>query len=341
MSLRLVESPASEPVENPKRTRAYKLPLLTEMSPEEQRDYVVEAHDAILAARLPHHPELTVKDALLKLPQLILTQKEPPGYGATEPWRGALESDLRILGVQLAAPSSRQTRDLLAQAEATGIVPSREEQDRAIFAKRSDLAPLQVVAGETATPIGYATYQERGVKSELKAAQKPIKHYFDVVPYKIGLPLYHEQYKNLIDMAEVLDNYWPSQANEERARQERRESTKAIARVAADAPDAALARAHHAILNCAIGRGETVRDALRLAQRTEADDAAESLDERREVSRRLRTYAAILEDYGIWLTPDGVHAGEVHDPAKLLRRGAELRVLKPLEAELSGLKLSI
>lgn len=342
MAITLVQTkpPAKvAPAKKKSRNRAFKIPLLSEMSPAQQRAYVEEAHDAILATRLVHRPELTVKEALLLLPQLKLTEQSPSyERKAGQIWSGTLESDLQVLGVQLSIPRSRLVEGVRARAEA-GYDVSKDENLEALREGPFAVPPMYVV-GVTAQPIGYATNLEKTSRPEYRAAQKPIRHYFDVVPaLGWGLPLYHDEFKHLIDMAEVLERHLPVEALEERHRAERRAAKVSVEQLAEDAPNAALAKAFQLILSASIQPRFTVRQAIRIAQHAPHQETA-TVEERMRVRRLRFEYETMLYNSGILVAADGAQGGEIVDPGKLLRL-YELRVLAGMEEQLLGLRLPV
>ena len=337
MSITLVPpTPPQPPVAKKKRTRAFKIPLLTEMSPEAQRAYVEQAHDEILAARLPTHSELTVKKALLLLPQLKLAE---PLHGSGPLWPTALESELQIMGVQLAPPRLRQIDASIAREEA-GFTVTNEKHDQTLDAGPFDLPPMYVVGSVTAQPIGYATHLPKTTQPEFLAAQRPIRKYFDVVPKGWGLPLYHDQFKHLIDMTEVLERHDPWEAEQERRRAERKAAKAAVAQLAEDAPNAALAKAFQLILNASMPASlSSVREAIRRAQHVPPPETATVAE--RMLARRIRFESEkSLYNAGILVVADVAPGGEVVDPERLLRLSG-LRVLAGMEEELLGLKLPV
>lgn len=340
MTIRLVP-PVAAPAPKPKikttrkpRTRAFKYPLLTEMSPDEQRAYVEHAHDAILAARLPTYPDLTVKEALLLYPQLKLAERAE-GYQHTPGalWSGWLERDLEVLGVQLSPPRDR----LLAPLEAAvlaGYEVDDSEFGLAMRAGRFDLPAMHVI-GVTERPIGYAVCPDKPSNSAQRASQKPILHFYDVVPLQWGLPLYHEPYKHLIDMTEVLERHQPWQALKEREAAEKRATKAAVAQLAEDAPAAALARSFKLIMSARLEFSFTVREAIRSAQHTAEEDSRPF--DKRMVAWQVRThYATALAKAGILMRQDG--SADVVAPDKLVQV-PELRVLSDIAEQLQGLRL--
>lgn len=157
MALTLI--PSSSPVEasTPATAPAFKIPILTEMSRAEQRAFLTDAHDAILAVQLPKLG-VTVKEALLRL---AIIKAISPEY-TVEAYQ--IERALRLFNVQLAKPLRKRRDEYLAAAEtlishgyseekAAELLKS--EHDAMWSAGGNDLQGLHTVGGEGPTPIGY------------------------------------------------------------------------------------------------------------------------------------------------------------------------------------------
>ena len=201
----------------------FKIPLLTEMSPAEQRAFILEAHDAVLAHPLtlpdwtPSDVGMTVEEGL----KVMLRNKlNPPDRNDREAFRAA--SALEYLGIELTPSRSRKLAELPSAFE--GIVAGEEEKYTPLFDEAWRTVPNTVtgpraVVGESATPIGYITRNLNGWFKAAKSARKPLIRYYDLF-HELGFPLYSKTYRHLIDVAEVLAHYKPWHALDERNRYE-------------------------------------------------------------------------------------------------------------------------
>lgn len=307
VALALVNTAPPVPAPKSKRKpRSFMIPLLTEMTPEEQQAFVLEAHDAILALQLPK-AQMTVKEALLTLASGVDRPYRTPAY-----W---IEHDLRMLRVQVAPQ---------VHLHQCTTIDEYTSKNRALYSPQG-----LAVAGESAKPIGYVIGYAEDYPSA-KALAKPLKKYYDVLAscngfVGIGFPLYHTSYRHLVDVACVLENYRPWLAEGERDRRAAKVAREQVEELSAESPEAVARRAHKAILERPLGRELSVRQALVLA-RTPVAPAGEdeSIHDYIQRFREQQIYQFILSDCGIQALPEGAPcAGIVVHPGKLTSKGLQ------------------
>ncbi len=287
----------------------YKIPLLTEMSPAEQRAFILEAHDAVLAHPLtlpdwtPSDVGMTVEEGLKVL---LRSKLSPPDPHDDEAFR--VEQALKYLGIEL-TPS--RTRKLAELPSPTDDNFDAEEYSKlhaaALYTVPNVVSGPRAIDGESATPLGYIT---RGLNSWYKAAKtarKPLLKYYDLFDLR-GFPLYSKSYRHLIDFNEVLANYKPYLAEAERDKHALKVKRATVRQLEEEAPEVVHLRAHNLILGSKLDSRTTIRDALVKARTDE--DASE---------RRMWRFR--LQDVGIEVQYDvATCAGVVVHPDKLVSR---------------------
>lgn len=289
----------------------FKIPLLTEMSPAEQRAFILEAHDAVLAHPLtlpdwtPSEVGMTVEEGL----KVMLRNKlNPPDPHDKEAFR--VEQALSYLGIELTPSRTRKLAELPRGEDVIDEeleVEYKQRYDAALFTVPNTVSGPRAIVGESATPIGYIT---RGLNSWFKAAkiaQKPLLKYYDLF-HSLGFPLYSKSYRHLIDFNEVLANYKPYLAEAERDKHALKLKRATVRQLEDEAPEIVRLRAHNLILGSKLDSRTTIRDALVKARTDE--DASE---------RRMWRFR--LQEAGIEVQYDEAScAGVVVHPDKLVHR---------------------
>lgn len=302
----------------------FKIPLLTEMTPAEQRAFILEAHDAVLAHRLTL-PDRATPDVGMTVEEglrvMLKNKLNPPDPHDREPFRVA--DALSYLGIELTPSRTRKLAELPHYDDVIGDEMEEEYMQRynaALATVPNTVTGPRAIVGESATPLGYITRGLTGRHKGSKAAQKPLIQYYDLF-HSLGFPLYSKSYRHLIDVSEVLANYNPWLAEAERDKHALKQKRALVKQLEKEAPEIVRLRAHNLILNSRVSHhGQaTIREALMKAH------ADEDADERRAWWFRL-------QEAGIELQPAGAAcAGIVVHPANLIwRNRLELAPYKKL-----------
>lgn len=291
--------------------KPFNIPVLTELSPAGQKVHIYAAHDAILAFVVPSLGQ-TVKEALLRMAQLKASPALDKDYESS-----SIEKALKPLCVQLAKPRRRKAEERIAQVQQlmdAGYDSEAAHQaltqvrDPVWDGRPNELEGLHTMVGEGPTPIGYVSQFPRNLTRAEQAMMKPLFPYLDCY-HRLGFPLYHDSYKHLIDVPEVLGYALPNFAYEEREARELKVNKAKVAQVAGDSPEAATRRAHAAILATQLGTHDSlqIREALLTARAA-------------KTAKDIALWHKILEAVGIEVQPDDKDcAAIVVNPRRLVR----------------------
>lgn len=305
---------------------------LRAMSPDEQKAFILEAHDALLSFQIPEE-DFTVESALKYF------SENKPDPNVREAW---LKKWLGLLKVEVTIPDKQLTRmaeyaaHLAATKHAVNI--GEEEPYEGLYViQMLPVGPSVIdssIQGESPYPIGYVYgYPTKTVDSK---HYKQLLPYYDVLagPTWFGrgvFPLYNKSYRHLIDIDAVISNYSPTWLNKQLGREIDRKDAKKLKAKAETAPQAATSEAHAAILNFNLGT-KTIREAIILVR----DELIKRNSDLESIpfsgKDGIQWWWSILDDRGIEVQLDKEYSAIVVDPTKLCKgvAGEELKVYKKM-----------
>lgn len=303
-----------------KKARKPRFPILTDLTFEEQMKYILEAHDALLAFQVPNK-DYTVKDALL-----LLAEKKDEDF----PGRYGLQITLKELGVHVELPETMwewRERYFASFELEPGFEwdPDDYARMKPLIGDETRLAAVDTsIPGESPLPIGWVYFPALNF-AHVRKLVRPILHHYDVLQgpsrsLHSAFPLFHTNYRHLLDFRAIMAHYWPTYACAEYQRVEDMADREAVKAKATAAPEAAISEAHATILNHNLWTDNhplTVRDALTHVRNELRKKYAGEPHEDWNKPGGWRAMLATLEDRGIKVCVDEPYAGIVVSPARL------------------------